>query len=97
MSAGPDRVDAPLAQWAAAWPARPALIEGDLQLSFAELEQAVADRARALAPEMPQAVWVSDAGSTAQRLVEFLAIVRSGRCAAVADPDWPAPVRERVL
>lgn len=98
MSPESDRVDGPLAQWAAAWPARPAIIEGDLRLSFAELERAVAERAQALATEdVPQAVLVSHAGSTAQRLVELLGIVRSGRCAAVADPDWPASVRERVL
>lgn len=98
MAVGAELVDAPLSQWTASSPARPAIIEGGLRLSFAALERAVADRARSLdAEEAPQAVLVSDAGSTAQRLVDFLGIVRSGRCAAVADPEWPPAVRERVL
>jgi acyl-CoA synthetase (AMP-forming)/AMP-acid ligase II len=32
----------------------------------------------------------------AQRLVHFLAIVASGRCAVVGDPDWPGAVQDQV-
>ena len=29
-------------------------------------------------------------------LIDFLAVIRTGRCAAVADPDWPAEVHARM-
>ncbi|MDO4231249.1 MAG: hypothetical protein Q4D19_03865, partial [Lautropia sp.] len=29
-------------------------------------------------------------------LTDFLGIIATGRCAAVADPDWPASIRQRI-
>jgi len=44
----------------------------------------------------PTTVFVDDALSTLDQMVSFLAIITSGRCAAVTDPDWPEAVRQRV-
>ena len=44
----------------------------------------------------PAVAWALDEGCTAERLIEFLAIVASGRTAALGDPDWPDAVREQV-
>jgi acyl-CoA synthetase (AMP-forming)/AMP-acid ligase II len=94
---GDDLVDGTLARWARVLGDRAAIIEGETRLNFDALEQAVARRAASLVgARAASAVLVEDHGSTTQRLVDFLGIVRSGRCAAVADRDWPEPVRTRV-
>jgi long-chain acyl-CoA synthetase len=96
-ASGAGLVDGTLGRWARAFPDRPAIVEGGSHLRFDELARLVARRATALvAARAPEAVLVEEQGSTAQRLVDYLGIVRSGRCAAVADPDWPEPVRTRV-
>ena len=90
-------VDGMLARWAQATPDRAAIIEGDHRLRFGELERATAQHAATLVgARAPATVLLEDHGSTTQRLVEFLGIVRSGRCAAVADRGWPEVVRARV-
>ena len=57
----------------------------------------VADRARRVTAEhRPAIAWVADTECQAERLADFLGIVESGRAAAIADPDWPAPIRAEV-
>jgi long-chain acyl-CoA synthetase len=90
-------VDSPLAEWARARPQASALGNGKSSLSFAELDALVAQRASLLAQvDAPATVKVDGPATTLERLVEFLAVLRSGRCAAVIDTDWPAPLRESV-
>jgi long-chain acyl-CoA synthetase len=88
-------VHAPLAQWAHERAQATAIDDGHAPLSFAQLQQAT-QAARAALADAPATVTVDDQLSTAQQLVQFLAIVASGRCAAVCDPDWSAPVRDAV-
>ena len=104
MAAGPwidhpafDTVSAPLVFWAARRPHAVALASGERTLSFETLAQMVADRARRVTAERrPAIAWVADTESQAERLADFLGIVESGRAAAIADPDWPAPIRAEV-
>jgi acyl-CoA synthetase (AMP-forming)/AMP-acid ligase II len=57
----------------------------------------VAQRATALSQQQaPATVLVDSAQPLVQRLVDFLGIIASGRCAAVADPDWPDAIRHSV-
>lgn len=90
-------VHAPLADWAQTRGEALAIQSGDQSLTFAELHAAVTDRAAALTRQQaPATVLIDSALPLAQRLVDFMGIVASGRCAAVADPDWPAAVLHRV-
>ena len=100
MSAAADfrTVDAPIAFWARHRPDAIAIDDGVRCLSFAQLADAVAARAAALATQhAPATVWVDDALDLPGRLVDFLGIIASGRSAAVGDPDWPDAVRAQVL
>ncbi|MEG2155253.1 MAG: AMP-binding protein [Burkholderiaceae bacterium] len=90
-----DRVHAPLVRWARERGAAIAISDGNTALSFAELNAAVEGVAASLA-DAPATVLLDDRQSTLQRLVEFLGIVASGRCAAVGDPDWPRATRDSV-
>lgn len=97
-AADPYLVHAPLAQWARVRPDAVAIRCGAEALTFAQLHQAVTQRAHTLTQaHSPATVLVNDAWPMTQRLVDFLGIVASGRCAAVGDPDWPAAVRAAVL
>jgi acyl-CoA synthetase (AMP-forming)/AMP-acid ligase II len=90
-----DLVHAPLAHWASVRGHAAAINDGSNSLTFAELNAAVQQRAEALLQaQAPATVWVDDSTTTVQQLIEFLAIISSGRCAAMADPDWPAALRE---
>ena len=91
MPAAAACVHAPLARWALERPARVAVSDGRQQLTFAQLEQAVATQAQALQESRAPAVVMVDAQQPQlDQLVAFLGIIASGRCAAIADPDWPA-------
>jgi len=91
-------VDAPLAHWARSRPDAIAIDDGRRSLTFAGLAAAVQARAAALARvAAPEIVWVNDSADVPTRLVDFLGIVASGRCAAVGDPDWPSAVRARIV
>jgi acyl-CoA synthetase (AMP-forming)/AMP-acid ligase II len=90
-----DLVHGRLAHWAQVRGDAVALDDGHTRLNFAQLHQAVTSAAAALA-HAPATVFVHDAGSTVQQVVDFLAIVHTGRCAAVSDPDWPAATRVQV-
>ncbi len=90
-------VHAPLADWAQSRGAAMALQSGSQSLTFAELHVAVTQGAQALTRQQaPATVLVDSTRPLLQRLVDFLGIVASGRCAAVADPDWPAAVLHSV-
>ena len=92
-----DTITAPLAYWANRRGRALAVAEGERAFSFAALHDAVHRRADALAAENgPAILWVGDAGSELDRLVEFCAIVETGRAAAIADPDWPAALRTTI-
>jgi len=90
-------VHAPLARWAQTRAQQVALDDGHTTLTFAQLHSAVQSIALALQERhAPATVFVDDALGTLDQMVSFLAIITSGRCAAVTDPDWPEAVRQRV-
>lgn len=94
----PDLVHAPLAQWAYTRGEAVAIRSGAQTLTFAQLHAAVTQRAGELVvAQAPATLLVNAALPMADRLVDFLGIIASGRCAAVADPDWPAPVLDAVV
>ncbi len=90
-----DLVHAPLAHWASVRGEATAISDGSNTQTFADLHAAVQQRAAALSQaQAPATVWVDDRATSIHQLIEFLAVISSGRCAAMADPDWPAAVRE---
>ena len=90
-----DLVHAPLAHWASVRGDAVAISDGSRCLTFAELNAAVQQRSAALTQaQAPATVLVDDSATSLHQLVEFLAVISSGRCAAMADPDWPAAVRQ---
>lgn len=94
-----DTLDQPLAHWARERPDALALADETRCWTFAQLQRAVAAQARALGQSRaPRLSWVNRGGADdgAAGLVDFLAVVASGRTAAVADPDWPEAVRAAV-
>jgi acyl-CoA synthetase (AMP-forming)/AMP-acid ligase II len=93
-----DLVHAPLAEWAISRGEVIAIRDGVQVLSFAQLHAAVTERSRdLLKTRAPATLMVNQALPMVERLVDFLGIIASGRCAAVADPDWPPSVRQAVL
>ena len=83
-------------------PDRPAIIQDAhgshaRQLDFGQLLTAVKERgaARTGRPLGSNVLLTSTADPLAL-LIDFLAVIRTGRCAAVADPDWPAEVHTRM-
>ena len=92
-----DLVHGTLARVAESFPDRIAISEGPARLTFAQLHAAVLQRAEAIAAgEKPAIVFIGLADSITASLVDFLATVHSGRCAAVADPGWPADLRQQL-
>lgn len=90
-------VHGPLAHWAQVRPDVVALQNETTQWTFAQVHEEVLRRSATLAAHQAPAMVLLDAQrSTLERLIDFLAIIHSGRCAAVADPDWPDAVRERI-
>lgn len=90
-------VHGPLAHWSQAQPGAMALSNGAQQLTFAQLHARVEQQAQALRERhAPATVLLEGSGSGLERIVDFLAVIASGRCAAVADPDWPAAVQARI-
>ena len=93
-----DLVHAPLADWAQSRGDVIAIQHGPQTVTFAQLHDLVAQRAATLRQaRAPATVLVNPARPIADRLVDFLGIIASGRCAAVGDADWPPPVRQAVL
>ena len=97
-----DLVHGPLLRWAHEHPDRSAIIQDAhgshaRQLDFGQLLTAVEERgaARTGRPLGSNVLLTSTADPLAL-LIDFLAVIRTGRCAAVADPDWPAEVHARM-
>lgn len=97
-----DLVHGPLLRWAHEHPDRPAIIQDAhgshaRQLDFGQLLTAVEERgaARTSRPLGNNVLLTSTADPLAL-LIDFLAVIRTGRCAAVADPDWPTEVHARM-
>lgn len=94
----PELVHSPLARWAVERGAVVAIEDGQTSLSFAQLLAAVQVAAEDLhRAQAPATVLVDDRRSTLLRVVDFLAIIASGRCAAVSDPDWTDATRQAVF
>ena len=97
-----DLVHGPLLRWAREHPDWPAIIQDAhgshaRQLDFGQLLTAVEERgaARTSRPLGNNVLLTSTADPLAL-LIDFLAVIRTGRCAAVADPDWPTEVHARM-
>jgi len=91
-------VHAPLALWAETRGNAVAIRSGNQQVSFAQLQARLTQRAQALsAADAAPTVLVDSTLTAIDRLVDFLGTIASGRCAAVGDPDWPEPVHQTVL
>lgn len=92
-----DRVHAPLAHWAEHRPGALALADEHGALDFQTLHARVRDRAATLdAIGTPDHRLVDASAPVREQLIDVLATLHSGRCAAVGDPDWPEPVRADV-
>ncbi len=88
---------APLADWAQFRGEALAVQSGSQSLTFAALHASVSQRAATLGQQRaPATVLVNSELPLIQRMVDFLGIIASGRCAAVADPDWPDAIRRSV-
>ena len=96
--APPELVHTPLARWAAERANAIAIEDGVQALSFAMLQAEVQQAGEALnRSRAPATVLVDDRLPTVRQVVHFLAIIATGRCAAVGDPDWPEATRRAVL
>ena len=92
-----DLVHARLPEWVHARGEAIAIRNGMRLLTFAQLHEAVTRRSNELQQShAPAILLVNDALSLTDRLVDFLGIISSGRCAAVGDPEWPTSVRKTV-
>ena len=102
-SAAPtDLVHGPLLRWAREHPDRPAIIQDAhgshaRQLDFGQLLKAVEERGAAPTDRpLGSNVLLTSTADPLALLIDFLAVIRTGRCAAVADPDWPTEVHARM-
>jgi len=90
-----DWVHGPLAHWARVRPHAPALRSERHALSFAQLHARVRARARQWdAQRAPAVVLIDEADGPVACMVDFLALLASGRCAAVGDAQWPPAVAQ---
>lgn len=97
-----DLVHGPLLRWAREHPDWPAIIQDAhgshaRQLDFGQLLAAVKERGAAPTGRvLGSNVLLTSTADPLALLIDFLAVIRSGRCAAVADPDWPTEVHARM-
>ena len=95
-------VHGPLLRWAHEHPDRPAIIQDAhgshaRQLDFGQLLAAVKERGAApTGRPLGNNVLLTSTADPLALLIDFLAVIRTGRCAAVADPDWPTEVHARM-
>jgi long-chain acyl-CoA synthetase len=90
-------VTAPIAYWAEQSGQAIALDDDERRLTFGALAEFVRRRAASVAAEQGPAIgWMRDSESQIDRLIDFCAIVETGRAAAVSDPDWPPALRRRI-
>ena len=91
-------VHSSLARWAVQRADRVAIFDGHSPLSFAELHTKVEQAALALGhARAPATVLIDDKLPIPNQVIDFLATIASGRCAAVTDPDWTDATRRAVL
>lgn len=91
---GVDLVHGPLARSARERGDSIALDDGQTSLRFGELYDAVQKRTEALKrASAPSTVLIDDRLQTLRRVVDFLGVIASGRCAAVSDPYWSEATR----
>lgn len=96
--AQPELVHSPLARWAVERGTAIAVEDGHQALSFVQLHAAVQEASDALIrSNAPATLLVDDQLTTLDRTVRFLAIIASGRCAAVGDPDWTTATRAAMV
>ncbi len=94
----PELVHSSLARWALERADQVAISDGHSTLSFAELFARVQQAALLLEhSRAPSAVLIDDGLPVQSRVIDFLATISSGRCAAVSDPDWTHATRQAVL
>lgn len=87
----------PLDWWARQRPEAVALRNEHMALSFAQLQQRVHARAaQIISQNLPETVLLPTTMGVLDTLVEFLAVIASGRCAAIGDPAWPTHVLTEV-
>lgn len=92
-----------LDRWASAQPEACAirllsLNEAPKEISYQRLQAQVNDHARWLDQQHAGSTCLLDAGADPQaQVIELLGVIRSGRCAAVPDPDWPPAVQQQVV
>ena len=97
-----DLVHGPLLRWAREHPDWPAIIQDAhgshaRQLDFSQLLRAVEERSAAPTGRvLGSNVLLTSTADPLALLIDFLAVIRTGRCAAVADPDWPTEVHARM-
>lgn len=97
-----DLVHGPLLRWVHEHPDRPAIIQDAhgshaRQLDFGQLLAAVKELGAAPTGRvLGSNVLLTSTADPLTLLIDFLAVIRTGRCAAVADPDWPAEVHARM-
>ena len=97
-----DLVHGPLLRWAREHPDWPAIIQDAhgshaRQLDFGQLLAAVKERGAApTGRPLGNNVLLTSTADPLALLIDFQAVIRTGRCAAVADPDWPTEVHARM-
>ena len=90
-------VHGPLAHWAHERPNAPALQSETRTLTFCQLHERVIERSASITrAHAPQMLLLDGGLGTIDSIIEFLAIIHSGRCAAVADPEWPQALHARI-
>lgn len=91
-------VHGPLVHWARTRPDAIALENETQRLCYSDLHAQVLQRSAAIVQQqLPRMVLCDAANGTLATVIEFLAIIHSGRCAAVSDPQWPADVHQRIM
>lgn len=86
-----------VAHWAQQRPQALALCSEREQLSFAQLHQRVQAAVQALEQaRAPHTVLLPVRAGVVQSLVQFLAVLASGRCAALGDSAWPPAMAQSV-
>lgn len=100
-TADDDLIHAPLARWASRRPQRPALVldahtRNAQTQSFAELQARIGTIAASLGTHKAPGTCLIDSAAPLALPGTLLGTIATGRCAAVADADWPTGIRQRI-
>lgn len=100
-TADDDLIHAPLARWASRRPQRPALVldahtRNAQTLRFAELQTRIGTIAASLRAHKVPGTCLIDSAAPLALPGTLLGTIATGRCAAVADSDWPTGIRQRI-